>query len=195
MDDVKFGAGRSAQLTPGPRLGKGVTEIDILQLIDEVEAAVVSGFKIPLVGKVILDQYELLNLIDKIRMSVPDAIVESKRLVQERENILGQAKQIMASAEREYSSRVETNEVVQEAERRAQEILREAELRAMEMLRQTQAHAGQFAFEGGDLLDSRKREADEYSMDVLQRLESQLNSYLVSVRKGIDLLGKDRSGV
>jgi len=192
---VKFGAGRSAQLTPGPRLGKGVTEIDILQLIDEVEAAVVSGFKIPLVGKVILDQYELLNLIDKIRMSVPDAIVESKRLVQERENILGQAKQIMASAEREYSSRVETNEVVQEAERRAQEILREAELRAMEMLRQTQAHAGQFAFEGGDLLDSRKREADEYSMDVLRRLESQLNNYLASVRKGIDLLQKDRSEV
>src|SRR3989337_2364862 len=115
-------------------------EIDILQLIDEVEATVVSGFKVPLVGKVVLDQYELLNLIDKIRMSVPDAIVESKRLVQERENILGQAKQIMASAEREYSSRVETNEVVQEAERRAQEIMREAELRAAEMLHQAQAH-------------------------------------------------------
>ena len=128
-------------------------------------------------------------------MSVPDAIVESKRLVQERENILGQAKQIMASAEREYSSRVETNEVVQEAERRAQEIMREAELRAAEMLHQAQAHGGHFAFDGDDLLDSRKREADEYSMDVLQRLESQLNSYLVSVRKGIDLLGKDRSGV
>ncbi|TAK33638.1 MAG: hypothetical protein EPO21_12260 [Chloroflexota bacterium] len=186
---------RSDQFAPGTRLGKGVTEIDILQLIDEVEAAVVSGFKIPLVGKVVLDQYELLNLIDKIRMAVPDAIVESKRLVQERENILGQAKQIMASAEREYSSRVETNEVVQEAERRAQEIVREAERRAAEIIRGAGRPGRHPLAEDDELMEIRKREADEYSMDVLRRLESQLNGYLSSVRKGIDLLQKDTSEV
>src|SRR3972149_6141251 len=170
-------------------------EIDILQLIDEVEPTVVSGFKVPLLGKVVLDQYELLNLIDKIRMAVPDAIVESKRLVRERENIIEQAEQIRASAEKEFVTRLQDHEVIKLAQRRAQEIVREAERRAEELLQQTHSRAQQTLTDGDGLLHERQREADRYSMEVLRRLETQLNGYLSSVRKGLDVLERERNEV
>lgn len=160
--------------------------MEIYHLIDRVESVVSYSTKLPLTRKIIVDEHQLLDVVDQMRTSVPEDVREAQRLLQERDTILSQAQreaqQLRAQAEEEIRSRIEATDFVKLAQERAQEIV-DATAQQAQTLR---THAEEEA-------RRRREDADQYALEVLQRLDNELTAVLASVRKGIQGLVREKS--
>jgi len=131
-----------------------------------------------------VSEEELLDIIDRLRVSVPEDIQEARQLIQQRDGImeeaLVQAKKITGAAEEEFKARVRESEIVKAAQASAQKILSEAERRSEATLADAERVAR-----------TRKEDADKYTLEVLRKLNEQLSAFLASVRKGMEALEKE----
>ena len=58
--------------------------MDVLQLIDKLEQLVNSGTRLPLSSRTVIDEQEFLDIIDQLRIMVPDEIKQARRVSSER---------------------------------------------------------------------------------------------------------------
>ncbi len=139
-------------------------------LVDRLEAVVNGGWRPPMSGKVCIDEQEALDVLDLMRTTIPDEIKQSRRVNQEREKILAQAQS-------------EANRLVRQAEERAERLVsddsirREAEERAHAIVEQARRDA-----------DEVRQGADQYAMDMLDRLDRELQRIQTSVGNAINAL-------
>jgi cell division septum initiation protein DivIVA len=139
-------------------------------LVDRLEAVVNGGWHVPLSSKVQVDEREILDVLDLMRTTVPEEIKQSRRVNQEREKILTQAQ-------------TEANRLVTQAQERVERMLTEdniritAEERARELIEQARHEA-----------EDIRREADEYGMDMLDRLDAELHNVQAAVRRAINAM-------
>jgi len=89
---------------------------------------------------------------------------------------------VMELAQSAGELRLNSNELVTQAETRAAETVRDAEERITRMLQQSEAEAL-----------SRKTEADAYALRSLRAMEVELGKLTGSVRKGIEVLAEQAS--
>jgi vacuolar-type H+-ATPase subunit H len=136
-------------------------------LVDRLEAVINGGWRMPLTNKVQIDEREALDVLDLMRTTVPEEIKQARRINQEREKILAQAQ-------------TEANRIVAQAQERVQRMVSEdnvrlvAEERARDVVEQARREA-----------DDIRREADQYALDLLDRLDSELRRITGSVRNAI----------
>ena len=113
-----------------------------------------------------IDEQECLDILDQIRVALPEEIKQARRVNAERDSIVAEAEaraqQIVREAEERAAEKVQEHTLVRQAELRAQQLETEAERRAAEI----------------------RTEADEYAYDALSELESELEQLLLTVRKG-----------
>ena len=128
-----------------------------------------------------MSEEELLDIIDRLRVSVPEDIREARQLIQQRDGVmeeaLVQAKKITDAAEEEFRARLRESEIVKAAQASVQKILSEAERKAETVLADAERVAR-----------TRKEDADRYTLEVLRKLNEQLSTFLTSVRKGMEAL-------
>lgn len=133
-----------------------------------------------------MDPDKLLELVDQLRVAVPQDVTEAEEVLKKREDLLnqslGEARRIRASAETEYRSRVDENELVQEAKKQSASIVEEAQQKAQRILDLADHDAG-----------ARRTAADQYSQTVLYQLEKEIAGLLATVRNGIDVLDTQQS--
>jgi len=83
--------------------------------------------EVPLVGKVLLDADELLELVDVIRAAVPRDIKRAEAVSSEREKMIAesqqQAEQIVARAEEYASNLVRNSEVYRQAQEESKRLI------------------------------------------------------------------------
>lgn len=131
--------------------------------------------------KLLIDSETLMELVDQLRVSVPQGIAEADEVIRKREDLLnqslGEARRIRASAENEFRSRMDDTELLKEAQKEAHKIRQEAEMKAQRMLEMAESEAA-----------SRRDSADQYAQDQLYRLEEKVASLLSTVRNGIGVL-------
>lgn len=124
----------------------------------------------PLTNNVVLDQAAVLELIDQLRVSVPDEVRQAKRITEEAGRITDRAREegdaVIARAQEQAAQMLEERELVRLAQQRAGEILEAANGEAAEV----------------------RRGADEYAAGVLIRLEGECIKALTSIKRGIDML-------
>ena len=129
-----------------------------------------SSKKLPLTNSVVLDQAAVLELIDQLRVSVPDEVRQAKRITEEAARITERARDegdaVVARAQEQAAQMLEERELVRMAQQRAGEILDAANHEAAEV----------------------RRGADEYAAGVLIRLEGECIKALTSIKRGIDML-------
>lgn len=129
-----------------------------------------TGKKLPLTNNVVLDQATVLELIDQLRVSVPDEVRQARRITEEAVRITERAREegdsIVARAQQQAAQMLEERELVRAAQQRAGEILDQAQGEAQEV----------------------RRGADEYAAGVLIRLEGECIKALTSIKRGIDML-------
>lgn len=108
--------------------------IDIQQLVDYLENIVGRGMKLP-GGKVVLNHTELDNLIDQLRIAIPQEIHQAKGVLAERENVLSRAQSesqhILHQAKDSAAHRLDDHSLVREAEEKAQMVLSAAQEQAL----------------------------------------------------------------
>ena len=146
----------------------------------------------PIGQGVVIDRRRILELIDQMRSTVPWEIKEAIELTAQKDAILEEARRegdgIVHRAELEAQEKLDESELVKQAEAQSQDIVKRAEERATEILDdaalQVQARLAQAEQAATNQMD----EADRYALEMLRRLESQLQAFTSTVRAGIDSL-------
>lgn len=114
-------------------------------MLDRLQEAVESAPKIPLSGRSLVDEDELLDIIAKIRTSLPEEMRRADALSQERDRILedGQrrAERIIAQAEEQAARLLRESELTQLAQAEAERIVEEAHNQAYELRSGAKAYA------------------------------------------------------
>ena len=65
--------------------------MDILNLIEVLEEAIESAWKIPFTSRCFVDKDELLDSLQDIRLKLPEELKQAKRITEERQRILIEA--------------------------------------------------------------------------------------------------------
>src|SRR5262245_64830070 len=124
---------------------------------------------------VIIDREAALNLIDELRVAVPEEVRAAKRINSEGERIIEKAQEeaerIVARAQEQAAFLIDERGLTQQAEAESRRIVAEAQDDAEEV----------------------RRGADEYAVNVLVGLEGDVVKTLQSIKKGIDLLDSRRT--
>ena len=156
---------------PGDSQGAAETSsIDIIFLIEQLERLISSGRNMPLTSNVIIDQARALDLLDQLRVAVPEEVRAAKRINDETERIVERAQEeaerILARAQEQAAFLIEERELTRAAEIRSKEIIADGQREADEI----------------------RRGADEYAASVLVKLEGALIKELQSIKRGLAML-------
>ncbi|MGH2408221.1 MAG: hypothetical protein ACRDF7_09110 [Candidatus Limnocylindrales bacterium] len=139
-------------------------------LVEQLERRVADGRHMPLSNNVIIDGPAALDLIDQLRVSVPEEVRQAKRTNQDAERILEKAQDeaddIVARAQEQAAFLIEERELTRAAEVRSQEIVADGQAQADEI----------------------RRGAEEYAASVLVKLEGEVVKLLQGIRRGIAML-------
>ena len=155
--------------------------MDIINIVDRLEALITTSLKVPVAQRTLLDAKKVQELMDQLRLAVPSDVRAAEEILVKKDDILNLAeaerRRTKSKAEDEFRTRLNQAEVTKEAERRAREILDEAERKSSRMLAQAETE-----------LRTRTAEGDAYAAKALRNLERQLTSNLTSIRNGLALL-------
>jgi vacuolar-type H+-ATPase subunit H len=158
------------------RCAHGGPPIDIIFLIEQLERLISTGRNMPLTSNVIIDQARALDLLDQLRVAVPEEVRQAKRINEETERIVERAQEeaerILARAQEQAAFLIEERELTRAAEIRSQEIIAEGQREADEI----------------------RRGADEYAQSVLVQLEGECIKALQSIKRGLALLDERYAG-
>jgi vacuolar-type H+-ATPase subunit H len=147
--------------------------MDILHLIDRLEAILNEGTHPPLTKKVLIDEQRAWELIDQMRIAIPEEVKKAKRINQERDRVVAQANEeatrIVELAKEQAAQLAADHEVTKAAQTRATTIVERAQREA----------------------DALKLDADDYTVQVLGKLEEDLAKALGIVRNGLAKLQQD----
>jgi F0F1-type ATP synthase membrane subunit b/b' len=141
--------------------------MDILQLVDRLEELFNESRPIPLTNNVIVNEDRMLDIIDQLRVAIPEEVKKAQKMIAERERTMAQAqeeaKRTLQLAREKSEGLVERDSIVSAAEARAEQI---------------EAQARQDA-------EATRREADDYVLESLTSLEMEMDRVLNQVRNGI----------
>ena len=139
--------------------------MDILHLIDRLEALLNEGTH--LFKRVMIDDQRAWELIDQMRIAIPEEVKKAKRINQERDRIIAQANEEAARLVDLAKDQVE--QIAGE-----HEVAKTAQIRANTIIERAQREA-----------ESLKADADEYVAKVLSQLDGDLSKALGVVRNGL----------
>ena len=144
--------------------------MDILHLVDRLEEALNQSRPLWFTKSVIVDEDRILDIIDQMRVAIPDEVKKAQQLLAQRDRLLAQAQEeanrTIAIAREKSEQLVERDAIVQAAQVRAEQII-------------TQSRSS---------IEDTRQEADNYVIETLTTLEIELDRYLNQVRNGIRTL-------
>ncbi|MEC9237138.1 MAG: hypothetical protein VYC69_00580 [Chloroflexota bacterium] len=151
-----------------------------------METLVETSKSVPVSGNILVDRKKVIELVDQLRLTIPEEIRSAEDVLSQKDQILNtaqnDARRTKSVADDELRERLNSNELVTQAETRAAETVKDAEERITRMLQQSEAEAL-----------SRKTEADAYALRSLRAMEVELGKLTGSVRKGIEVLAEQAS--
>ncbi len=111
--------------------------MDLLSALNELEELIENSGKIPFTRKIMLEEDRMLDLLDRIRTTMPEEIRQAKWIIQEREKVLSdsqkEAIRIIDDAQRQVEKRAEDSEIARQAKIVADEIVAKSEAAAREI--------------------------------------------------------------
>jgi hypothetical protein len=141
--------------------------MDIMYLVDRLEALVNSSRRVPLSSRVMLEEEELLAIVEQLRKAIPDEIRTARRVLQDRDQILksaqAEAEKIVTMARERAEYMINQEGVLYLAKERGEQVLSDAQRDAQQT----------------------RQEIEQYAVDVLSNLEQQLQLQLHQVRNGL----------
>ena len=137
-----------------------------LDHLDRLETFVSGASRVPLTSRLIVDEQQFIELIDQIRGLAPEELRSAKRINQDKDRVLTQA-------------RAEADRIVDEAREKATQILEQDTI-----VRAAHQQADAYVAEAIEQADEVRRGADTYALATLQSLEDQLTNLLSTVRRG-----------
>jgi vacuolar-type H+-ATPase subunit H len=170
--------------------------VEILELIDSLEELVIQARRLPVGGNLVVDRKRMLDVIDQLRLAVPADLREAAQVLEARDQIIESAhqsaRQERENAETERARLIDQSAIVSDAQERSHQMLREAEARARETIADADATAAAHLSEAAEAATRQLDDADQYALEVLARLENQMQAFLDSIRMSIASLREKR---
>jgi len=149
--------------------------MDILHLIDRLEELFNESRAIPFTHNVVVDEEKMLDLIDQMRVAIPEEMKKAQQVMTQRDRILAQAQE-------------EANRTLALAREKGEELLEKDSI-----VQSAQTFAEQKATDIISDADQSRVEADQYVIDTLTHLELELERYINQVRNGIQTVKETRA--
>lgn len=148
-------------------------------------------------NKVTVSKDELYDLLDALRMCAPEEIKRYQKIINNREEILGeaqaQAKKIMNQAKAQTAQLLDQNELVQTAYAQAEQIVKQAEEQAQKILNQAVGESDQVRtsalYYTSDLLGEAGRNIESS----LKEIESKSSMLINVLKKDIEVIKSNRA--
>lgn len=148
--------------------------MDILQLIDRLEELFNDAKAVPFTHNVVVDEDRMLEIIDQMRIVIPEEVKKAQQILGQRDRFLAQAQEeadrTIALAREKAEQIAAKDNIVLEAQRRADQILAQARADA----------------------EATRRDADDYVVDTLMSLQDTLEKVLNQVRNGVRTVQEDQ---
>lgn len=142
------------------------------KLVEDLESIILNAKQMPFTNKKVVSEEEVLQIIDELKETLPEELVQSKQIIAEREKILADAKQhadnMIIQAKDYIAKLTEEHELVRQAQERAQQILAHANASSEEL----------------------KGSSITYAGDVLKYVETTLEKTLFSIQQNRESLLK-----
>ncbi len=179
--------------------------VDIQQELNALEEMILDSPRLPLTGKTLIDEEQLLDQLDMIRLNLPGAFQVAQEVIGRREEVVLEAenygRQLIAGAESRAQDLTDELGIVRQAEMEAKQIrqqvqqecegLREQVLAEVEQIRENAKQDLEIMRRTAiDESEEIQRGADEYADKVLQDMELRLNEMMRIIRNGRNQLGQ-----
>ena len=149
--------------------------MDILHLVDRLEELFNQSRPLPFTHSVIVNEDRMLDIIDQMRISVPDEVKKAQQVFSQRDRVLAQAQEEagrkLTIAQEKADQLMEKDFIVQDAQKRAAVIIEQAQIEA----------------------ENIRIGADQYAMDKLAELERSVQSLTNQIRNGMRVLEENQS--
>jgi len=149
--------------------------MDILQLIDRLEELFNESKNVPFTKNVMVDEDRMLDIIDQMRIAIPEEVKKAQQLLGQRDRVLAQAQEEAnrtLEIARQKSDQLVTKDVImQDAQRRAEQVLAQARAEA----------------------ETIRADADDYVIDSLTQLQAELERIANQVDNGIRTVKDEQS--
>ncbi len=170
--------------------------MEILDLIDSLEELVIQARRLPVGGNLVVDRKRMLDVIDQMRLVVPADLRQAAQVLETRDQIVAEAhdkaQTTIQRAEQERAQKLDESSIVREAQERSHAMLMEAEARARQAIADADTTAAAHLSEAAEAASKQLDDADQYALEVLRRLENQMQAFLESVRMSINSLQEKR---
>ncbi len=174
-------------------------DIDIQQELNKLEEIILASPRVPFSGRTLVDEDQLLDQLDAIRLNLPPAFRQAVQILQQRSALIAEAEryaqELIAAAEQQAAQMLDELGIVRQAEQMAQQLKTQAQqdcdgLRTQVMgdieQMQLQAQREWDALRQNALAeqDTIQQEADGYADQVLSSVEQQLSQMLRIIQNG-----------
>lgn len=139
-------------------------------LLERLESQIATGTGVPRTRKVLVDKDAVLDLIDQLRVAVPEEIHAAKRINAESERIIEKAND-------------ESGRISARAQEQATFLIGERGL-----LEAAQAEGRRIIADASEVADGVRLGADAYAAQILESLETEVRKALAGIEKGIGVL-------
>ena len=112
--------------------------MDGLELLDELEEVIAQGASVPFSGRCILERDELMDIVQDLKLKLPDDLKQAKWIKEDRQRILNEAQteadDIIKAANEKGISMINEHEITQQAMEQARQIIDKAKAEAKEII-------------------------------------------------------------
>jgi len=149
--------------------------MEIFTLLDTLEDIMEKSKSLPFTEKGIVDKEEILEIIQEIRLKLPDELKQAKWIKEERGRILQEAEKeaddIVREAENRIISMIDEHEITRKAYDQKAEIIETANEMSREITKGTK----------------------DYADGILENLEIAINDINVSIAKALETIEQNRN--
>ncbi len=140
--------------------------MDVMALLDRLDTYLSECSRVPLVGRLMVEEDEVFAIIDDLRAALPQELEHAKWLLKERERIIAEARkeadEILNDAQGQIASLASESSISKEARNQAEDLMDKARGVAREI------NSG----------------AREYADDLMQRVQEVMEEVLERVKQG-----------
>lgn len=149
--------------------------MDILQLIDRLEELFNESKNVPFTKNVMVDEDRMLDIIDQMRIAIPEEVKKAQQLLGQRDRVLAQAQE-------------EANRTIEIARQKADQLVTK-EMIAVEAQRRADMVLAQARNEAEGI----RADADDYVINSLNQLQAELERISNQVRNGIRTVEEEQA--
>ena len=173
--------------------------VDIQRELNKLEEMILDSIRVPLSRLTLVDEEQLLDQLDLVRLNLPAAFQEAIEITTHREDVLMEAEQIaqdiITTSEQRAAQILDEISLIRQAEAEAQRIRQQVQQECEAMERQTLADIEQVRRRAQQELEEMQRAAiaeceeiqrgaDDYADRTLRDMEDRLSEMMRIIRNG-----------